>query len=70
MEVILEEYPAFVGPSSKTETQCVQCFLPWSSPESKKERCGKCNFAVCDEKCARGRLHEVEGAVMERVGFR
>ena len=27
-------------------------------------------MAVCGEKCARGRLHEVECAVMQRVGFR
>ena len=70
LEVILEEYPAFVGPYSKTAAQCVECFRPWSSPKSGRERCAQCGLPVCGQECAKGRLHEVECAVMRRVGFR
>ena len=69
MEVILEEYPTFVGPYSKSLKQCLQCFKPWSRSGG-GQRCAGCNYLVCDERCARGERHRVECRIMQKAGFR
>ena len=72
LEVILEEYPAFVGPYSRTAAQCLECFRP-SRRGGDLERCARCGLPLCTdgERCAsRGRLHQDECQVMQRAGYR
>ena len=52
-EVIMEEYPAAVGPYLKTMPQCLTCF----SPVSLDFVCENCGFPMCDEECAKDPLH-------------
>lgn len=56
LELILIEEPAVVGPYSKSSIGCLQCFKKVDGTY----RCRRCQFPMCGDVCASGRLHETE----------
>jgi hypothetical protein len=69
LEVILDEYPAFHGPYSRSIRQCLECYKPVDE-DNVDVKCPKCNYNVCGDKCANGKVHKTECEVMQRVGYR
>ena len=52
-QIILEDYPAALGPNYETEAVCLECL----SRVDGSYLCSKCNLPLCGEQCTNGPMH-------------
>ena len=66
-EVILTEVPITCGPKQYTAPVCLGChkFVPLSG-----YRCPRCDWPMCDEKCANSPLHRAECQVFSQANLK
>ena len=62
MQLILEDYPAVVGPNYETEAVCLECLRRVDG----SILCHHCNLPLCSEACRDGPLHRPECEAFRR----
>ena len=63
-ELILYDRTLAYGPKMCSPVACLQCLKPLEKPLG--FRCPGCQWPMCNEKCARGRMHEEECPIIAK----
>ena len=63
LELVMWDNARALGPRMGCPPVCLQCLKPVDG----SFRCEKCNWPVCDEKCANGNAHKIECETLKNV---
>jgi len=61
LELVMWDNAAALGPRMGTAPVCLQCLKPVDG----SYMCPECGWPMCDEKCAKGRSHEIECSTLK-----